>query len=59
VSGQLHFWVDGEEQILDGGDFCLVRRGQPFWYANRSGEAVVLVLVHTPSFDLDAEVFAE
>jgi ribosomal protein S18 acetylase RimI-like enzyme/quercetin dioxygenase-like cupin family protein len=59
MSGRLHFSVDGEEQLLAAGDFCQVRQGREFCYENRSGGPAVLLLVHTPSFDLDSEVFAE
>ena len=57
VAGQVQFALDGAEFVLACGDFCLVRQGQRFWYENRAQEAATLILVHTPSFDLEAEVF--
>ncbi len=59
TAGRVRFGVDGDESELAAGDFCLVRRGQRFWYENAAEESATLVLVHTPPFDLDAEVFVE
>ena len=58
LSGSLRFTLDAETVMLDAGDFCLVRRGRHFSYENVGAVAAQLVLVHTPSFDLAAEVFA-
>ena len=59
VAGTLDFALDGETHTLSAGDFCLVPQGQRFSYQNPGTEDVQLVLVHTPSFDLDAEVFED
>lgn len=56
-SGEIDFVLDGESQVLKTGDFCFVRQGRRFSYANRSTKRAALVLVHTPSFDLRDEVF--
>ncbi len=56
-SGELDFVLDGESQVLKAGDFCFVRQGRRFSYANTSTKRAALVLVHTPSFDLRDEVF--
>ncbi len=55
--GAIAFSLDGEDFTLETGDFCLVEQGQRFRYRNATPEPASLVLVHTPSFELDAEVF--
>ena len=57
--GAISFSLDDQRFELAAGDFCLVRQGQRFDYRNQAGELATLVLVHTPSFELDAEVFEE
>jgi mannose-6-phosphate isomerase-like protein (cupin superfamily) len=59
VEGSVRFSIDGETADLRAGDFCLVRRGRRFRYANRFDAPARLILVHEPPFDLDSEVFAE
>ena len=41
------------------GDFCFVLQGRHFSYLNRELKEAQLCLVHTPSFDLESEVFPE
>ena len=55
--GSISFTLDGADFTLEAGDFCLVEQGQRFAYRNATPEPATLVLVHTPSFELDAEVF--
>jgi mannose-6-phosphate isomerase-like protein (cupin superfamily) len=57
VAGQLDFSLEGRPFELGAGDFCLVAQGERFSYANRGASPAQLVLVHTPSFDLESEVF--
>ena len=57
--GAISFSLDDERFGLAAGDFCLVRQGQRFDYRNEANEPATLVLVHTPSFELDAEVFED
>ena len=57
VTGQLEFAMQGDQFALGPGDFCFVEQGIRFAYANRGSSPVSLVLVHTPSFELDSEVF--
>ena len=57
AAGQLEFTLDGEEYNLETGDLCVVSQGRRFSYINRSQDAARLLLVHTPSFQLDTEVF--
>lgn len=57
TGGEITFQLDGREHLLSRGDFCFVRCGQTFAYANRGSEPAILVLVHTPPFDIDDEEF--
>ena len=57
ISGKVEFVVDGKAFDLAAGDVCIVSKGQRFSYENRDKETARLLLVHTPSFDLDSEVF--
>ncbi len=57
LSGAIHFEVDGTGSVVGTGDVCIVKKGQPFSYENRSDDPVEMILFHTPSFKLEAEVF--
>lgn len=57
VSGQIQFILDGDEFPLASGDFCFVEQGKRFSYRNDEPSTATLVLVHTPSFDIESEVF--
>ena len=57
IAGQLEFSLQGEEFSLGQADFCFVQQGKRFAYANRGTSPAQLVLVHTPSFELESEVF--
>jgi mannose-6-phosphate isomerase-like protein (cupin superfamily) len=59
ISGQILFWIDDKEMTLDAGDLCVIKKGQHFSYSNNSRMPVKMILVHTPSFDLEAEVIVE
>ena len=59
VAGEIRFVLDGNEHPMTVGDFCFVKQGRRFSYSNQSSAVATLVLVHTPSFDLGAEVFVE
>jgi mannose-6-phosphate isomerase-like protein (cupin superfamily) len=59
TSGRVRFRLEEAEYELVSGDFCLVRRGAHFWYENETQELATMLLVHTPSFELESEVFAE
>ena len=58
VKGELEFMLQGDRFVLGQGDFCFIEQGKRFAYANRGSSPASLVLVHTPNFDLDSEVFA-
>ena len=57
VEGSVTFLIDGEAVGLNKGDFCLIRRGQRFSYSNESADPAALVLVHTPAFRIEDDVF--
>jgi mannose-6-phosphate isomerase-like protein (cupin superfamily) len=59
VAGHLRFDVEGDLFDLNPGDACLVLKGQKFSYENDSDEPAKLILIHTPSFKLEFEVFEE
>ena len=59
VSGHLEFEIDHTPQDLRPGDVCLILKGQRFSYRNPSRLPAKVVLVHTPSFDLESEIFEE
>lgn len=57
VAGSVEFADSGQTHVLRAGDFCLISQGELFSYRNTSDTAATLCLFHTPSFDLDSEVF--
>jgi mannose-6-phosphate isomerase-like protein (cupin superfamily) len=59
VHGEVNFVLAGREFLMAAGDFCYVKQGDRFSYRNDSQQPATLVLTHTPSFDLSAEVFAD
>ncbi len=59
VDGSIEFRLEDEAVDLDRGDFCFVKQGEKFSYRNAGSADALLVLVHTPSFDLASEVFIE
>ncbi len=59
TAGSLRFSIAGKVVELATGDFCHVPQEVRFWYENATSRPAALVLVHTPSFDLEAEVTVE
>ena len=59
IAGAIRFVLEGVQTELSTGDFYLVPQGRRFSYSNPGTALARLVLVHTPNFDLGAEVFAE
>ena len=57
VAGDTLMTLGEEHHHLSARDFCLIARGQHLRYANKSTEVATLLLLHTPSFDLDSEIF--
>ena len=56
-SGEIRFILDSEPHTMKAGDFCFVKKGRRFSYSNEGSQLAILMLVHTPSFDLREEVF--
>ncbi len=56
VQGSLDFELHGEKATLAVGDFCYVKKGGRVSLRNADRRSAKLVLVHTPSLDLSAEV---
>ncbi|MGR3301610.1 MAG: cupin domain-containing protein [Candidatus Scalindua sp.] len=59
VTGRIQFTVDKESYDLSEGDVCIIRQGQRFSYVNLSDKPAKLILIHTPNFDIESEVFEE
>ncbi len=59
LEGSLSFTLGVQTLELVVGDCCIVPKGERFSYSNPTGERAKVLLVHTPSFDLAAEVFEE
>lgn len=57
IEGTVEFSLDGEAQSVGGRDLIIIRSGQRFSYTNPTKRPAILVLVHTPPFDLQAERF--
>ena len=57
--GRLRFTIDDRVVELAAGDLCIIRKGGQFSYENTTAEISRILLIHTPSFDLDEEVFEE
>lgn len=59
ISGQILFQDDNGPITLNVGDLCIIKRGQHFSYTNNSPKPAKMILVHTPSFDIESEVIME
>jgi len=58
LAGRLRIETESEgEDELDAGDVWVVPCGESFRYANAGDEPASLLLVHTPPFRLEAEIF--
>jgi uncharacterized protein (DUF952 family)/mannose-6-phosphate isomerase-like protein (cupin superfamily) len=57
LSGQLHFYLNGADFVLSKDEFCIVPSLSKFAYANRSNVTAEILLIHTPKFDIEQEVF--
>lgn len=57
INGTISFTIDEETFDARSGDVCIIRQGQRFSYHNNGRNDAKLILIHTPTFDLDAEVF--
>jgi 3-isopropylmalate/(R)-2-methylmalate dehydratase small subunit len=59
TSGEVRFEVDDGSFILASGDLCIIRKGSRFSYCNTGDRPATMLLVHTPYFNLEFEVFEE
>lgn len=59
ILGEVSFTIEGEKHELKEGDFCLIKKGEKFSYYNKNENESKLVLVHTPNFILEDEIFVE
>ena len=59
ISGQISFQIDGDPITLHAGDLCVIKQGRHFSYTNNSPKPAKMILIHTPSFDLESEVIME
>jgi mannose-6-phosphate isomerase-like protein (cupin superfamily) len=57
IDGTISFTINDEKYVLHNGDFCIIKKGEKFSYKNEGKEVVSLILVHTPNFDINEEVF--
>ena len=57
IAGKINFIINDKEYVLANGDLCVIKKGEKFKYKNDSNEIVKMILVHTPNFKLDQEVF--
>jgi mannose-6-phosphate isomerase-like protein (cupin superfamily) len=57
VNGLIDFVIGEERSKLSFGDVCVVPKGVKFTYVNNGPTDAKLILVHTPSFNLEYEVF--
>ena len=57
VAGTIQFTLNGDVRTMSAGDVCLVPQGSRFAYWNSGSRDATLILVHTPSFKLECEVF--
>jgi mannose-6-phosphate isomerase-like protein (cupin superfamily) len=59
INGRFSFIVDNQVLNISSGDVCIIHQGKRFSYENVTGETARLLVVHTPSFEPDGEIFEE
>lgn len=57
AQGNVNFTINEESNNLSPGDVCIILKGKRFSYTNIGSDEAILILVHTPSFKLECEVF--
>ena len=57
ITGTIEFTIKDVIHILKEGYFCIIKKGEQFRYINKTDETVSMVLVHTPNFMLEKEVY--
>ena len=56
LSGVVDFTVVTETSQLSEGDLCIIKQGDKFKYKNSSQNMTILLLIHSPQFNLNDEV---
>ena len=59
INGEIQFILEEKEFKLSKGDFCIVEKGRHFSYKNIQKNIANLILIHTPSFNINFEKFKE
>ena len=59
IDGRLDLTVGNRAVELTPGDACIIEKDTKFSYENTSGSTARLLLIHTPAFRLEDEVFDE
>jgi len=57
INGKLQFILENKKFTLSKDDFLVVLKGQHFSYKNLQKCESPLILIHTPSFDINSERF--
>ncbi len=57
MDGKIDFTINDMNYTQNNGDFSIIKKGEKFKYKNNSNEVATLILVHTPNFKLNEEVF--
>lgn len=55
--GQLHFMIDNKDFVINEGDLCIIPIKSKFAYKNKTNEVVEILLIHSPGFNIENEVF--
>ena len=59
INGEIQFMLENKEFTLSKDDFLFVLKGQHFSYKNVQKSDATLILIHTPSFDINSERFKD
>lgn len=59
LTGQLHFMIDNRDYVVNSGDLCIVPVNTKFAYMNKSNNSVEILLIHSPNFNVENEVFED
>ena len=59
LTGQLHFMIDNSDYVVNSGDLCIVPVNTRFAYMNKSNSTVEILLIHSPKFNIENEIFED
>ena len=59
LQGAVSFRIEGQDVALVNQDLLLIPKNEWFDYRNDQAETARLLLIHIPSFEIEAEEFAE